>query len=109
MANPLVVRNRRSSVSQLDRRTQQELVGYTNRIQAHAELAREAMNAISEIFVYSGHQVSLTAIATEAIVNRLVEAGIPTDDYQAYVKLLQQEYLQEMVRATLKATHAINR
>jgi hypothetical protein len=94
--NPIVaVQRSGSTVFDLDKRTQRELVERTNRMRAQAELTREAMNAISEIFVYGEYQVSLAAMATQAIEDSLVAAGIPEEEYLA--------------TATLKGAHVINR
>lgn len=108
--NPIVaVTNRMLSVFDLDQRTQQELVTHTNRMQAQAELAREAMNAISQILVYSEYQVSLALIATKAIEGSLAAAGVPDEEYLAYNQMLRHEYLQKMAAVTHKAADAVSR
>jgi hypothetical protein len=108
--NPMVaVGNSISSVFDLDRRTQRELVEQTNRMLVQAELTREALNAISQIFVYSKYQVSLALKATKAIEDSLAATGIPEEEYLAYHRMLEHEYLQKMATVTHKGADAISR
>jgi hypothetical protein len=107
--NPLAVRNSGLNVFDLDRRTQRELVTQSNRMHAQNELARAAMNAMSEVYVYSEYQSSLAAIATQAIEDNLAAAGIPPNEYLAYNRMMRHEYLQQMAMVTYKAMNGINR
>jgi hypothetical protein len=108
--NPIVeVRNSISSVLDLDRRTQRELVAHSNRTQMQAEVARAALHAISEVYVYSEYQTFMAELATQSIENNLAAAGMTTGDYQTYHRMTRHEYLQQMALATHKAMTAINR
>lgn len=107
--NPIVaLRNSVSNVFDLDRQTQHELVTHTNRMQAQAELAREAINTISQIVVYSEYQVAQALITTKAIEDGLVAAGVPEEEYLAYNRMLRHEYLQKMAAVAHQATNAVS-
>jgi hypothetical protein len=108
--NPIAaVTNSISSVFDLDRRTQRAIVAHSNRTQAQAEVARAALQAMSDVYVYSEYQTFMAELATQSIENNLAAAGMTTADYQTYHRMMRHEYLQQMALAMHKAMTAINR
>jgi hypothetical protein len=107
--NPLAaVTNSISNVFDLDRRTQRELAAQADRAQAEVELTWVVTTALSQIFVCSEYQVSQAIKHTKAIEGSLEAAGIPAEEYLAYHRLLQHEYLQQMAMVTRKAMNEVN-